>query len=130
MVFDKKPQIQPINPELLSSNQESKRRIRVLEQDVDGLRSRVNALEEKIIEDMGNIKKWLDQLSTDVNSVSKSLKEIHSNILRIDKEFDRKARKSEVKEIESLLEVYNPIQSHFITKDQAERMMLDIKKKT
>jgi uncharacterized protein YoxC len=129
MVFEKKPQIQTINPELLRSTQESKTRIRTLEQNVESLRSRVNAVEEKMIEEMGNIKKWLDQLSVDVSDVSKSLKEIHSETLRINKDLEKKARKSELKEIESLLEIYNPIKSHFITKQQAERMMEDYRKK-
>ena len=130
MVFEKKPQVQAINPEMLRTSHESKRRIRVLEQDTEGLRSRINALEEKVIEDMGNIKKWLDQLSTDVDEVSKSLKDIHASILRMEKDLDKKARKSELKEMESLLELYNPIKSHFITRDQVERMIMDLKKKT
>jgi uncharacterized protein YoxC len=130
MVFEKKPQPQPIHPEMLRTSHESKRRIRVLEQDVDAVRSRLNAIEEKMIEDMGNIKKWLDQLSSDVNEVSKSLKDINSNILRINKDLDKKARKTELRELESLLEIYSPIKSHFITKDQVERMMLEGKKKT
>lgn len=129
MVFEKKPQVQPINPEMLRTSHESKRRIRLLEQDVEGLRSRINAVEEKMIEDMGNIKKWLDQLSVDVGDVSKSLKEIHANTLRINKDLDKKARKTELKELESLLEIYNPIKSHFITKEQVMRMLADVKKK-
>jgi uncharacterized protein YoxC len=129
MVFEKKPEIQPMNPELVRSAQESKGRIRSLEQNVEGLRSRINAIEEKVIEESNNMKKWIDNLTADVHEVSESLKDIHSDVLRVKKDLDKKARKSELKEIESLLEIYNPIKSHFITRQQAERIFEDFKKK-
>ncbi|OGI15975.1 hypothetical protein A3K63_01330 [Candidatus Micrarchaeota archaeon RBG_16_49_10] len=129
MVFEKRPQSQAVNPEVLRTAQESKGRIRLLEHNVETVRSRVNAVEEKMIEEMGNVKKWLDQLSEDVNQVSKSLKEIHAEILRMNKELEKKARKSEVKELESLLDIYNPIKSHFVTRDEAARLFDDMRKK-
>jgi len=33
------------------------------------------------------------------------------------------AQKSEIKELESLLDLYNPIKSHFVTKEEVMRLL-------
>ncbi|RKY23024.1 MAG: hypothetical protein DRP62_06725 [Planctomycetota bacterium] len=131
MVFEKKHPVrfEAFTSEIVRSVNDNTRRIRILEQGLEGVRSRTSALEEKVIDEVENIKKWLDQLSVDVKDVSKKLTEIHSEILKINKELDKTARKTELKEIESLLELYNPIKSQFVTADQVRRMLEEVKKK-
>ena len=131
MVFEKKHPVrfEAFTSEIVRSVNDNTRRIRILEQGLEGVRSRISALEEKVIDEVENIKKWLDQLSVDVKDVSKKLTEIHSEILKINKELDKTARKTELKEIESLLELYNPIKSQFVTADQVRRMLEEVKKK-
>ena len=131
MVFEKKHPVrfEAFTSEIVRSVNDNTRRIRILEQGLEGVRSRISALEEKVIDEVENIKKWLDQLSVGVKDVSKKLTEIHSEILKINKELDKTARKTELKEIESLLELYNPIKSQFVTADQVRRMLEEVKKK-
>jgi len=125
MVFEKKPHIrlEAFTSELARGMNENTRRIRVLEQNLEAVRSRISGLEEKVIDEMNNLKKWLDQISADVKLISESLRKIRSELLRINKELEKAARKTEVKELESLLELYNPIKSHFVTIEQVRKIV-------
>ncbi|MBL7169397.1 MAG: hypothetical protein ISS48_00055 [Candidatus Aenigmarchaeota archaeon] len=125
MVFERKPsqQFSPISGEVVRITNDNTRRIRVLEQSLESARSRISSLEERMIDEMGDIKKWMDQLSLDAKEISKDLKEIRSELLRVNKDLEKTARKSEVKELESLMDLYNPIKSHFVTREEVMRML-------
>jgi hypothetical protein len=125
MVFEKKvPQnFTPINNEIVITTNENTRRIRILEQTLDSIRNRLSSIEERLIDEMGDTKKWMDQVSLDMKEISNDLKEIRTEILRINKDLDKAARKTEVKELENLLDIYNPIKSHFVTKDEVIRLL-------
>ena len=81
------------------------------------------ALNQKIIDEMDTLKKGFDRIFVDVKEVSESLMKIRAEILKINKNLDKTARKSEVKELESLLELYSPIKSKFVTMGQVERFV-------
>ena len=99
------------------------RRIRSIEQRMDAFNLRIKALEEKIIEDTENLKKKLDQLFMDMKEISENLVKFHAEVQKIKKDLERVAKKSELKELESLLELYNPIKSKFVTREEVERMI-------
>lgn len=125
MVFERKPpqNVSPISGEVVRITHDNTRRIRIVEQSLESSRNRISSLEERLIDEMGDIKKWMDQLSTDVKELTTNLKNIRAEILRINKELDRTARKSEISELESLLDLYNPIKSHFVTKEEVIRIL-------
>ncbi len=131
MVFERKspPKFEALSSEIVRSINDNTRRIRITEQALEGTRSRTSSLEEKVIDEMENIKKWIDQLLVDVKDVSKKLTEMHGEILKINKELEKTARKTELKEIESLLELYSPIKSQFATADQVRRIVEETRKK-
>jgi uncharacterized protein (UPF0335 family) len=120
MVFERKPpqNFAPINTEIARSTNDNTRRIRILEQSLESSRNRISSLEERMIEEMGDIKKWMDQLSIDIGEISKDFKTMRKEIIRINKELEKTARKNELKELESLLDLYNPIKSRFVTRDE------------
>lgn len=99
------------------------RRIRTIEQRIDALNLRVKALEEKIIDDMENLKKKFDQLFMDMKAISENLVKFRAEVQRVNKDLERVAKKSELKELESLLELYNPIKSKFVTREEVERIV-------
>jgi len=99
------------------------RRVRTIEQRLDGLESRIGALEEKIIDEIESLRKSFDQISVDIKDVAKSLSEIRGEILKLNKSMDKTAKKAEIKELETLMDIYNPIKSKFTTRDQVERIL-------
>jgi len=133
MVLEKGPSIGigALSGEIVRRINTNTRRIRTIEQRLDGLESRIGALEEKLIDELDNLRKSFDQISVDIKAVSETLSEIRGEILKINKSMDKTAKKAEIKELETLLDIYNPIKSKFITREQVERILEEkIGKKT
>jgi predicted nucleic acid-binding Zn-ribbon protein len=127
MVFEKNVpgDMQTIGMEMSNRINTNTRRIRTLEQRMSAAESRIGALQEKVIDEIDRLRKSFDQISIDLKSVSENLSEIHSEILNINKNLDKTAKKAELKELENLLDLYNPIKSRFTTKDEVMRIIED-----
>jgi len=124
MVFEKEAaDVQTFSNEVVKIMSTNTRRIRSLEQRLDAIEMRIGGIEEKIINEIEGIKKDFEEISTDIKSIINNLSELRNEILRINKTIDKTARKSEVKELESLLDLYSPIKSKFATRDEVERMI-------
>jgi len=127
MVFEKNVpgDMQIIGMEMSNRINTDTRRIRTLEQRLSAAESRIGALQEKVIDEIDRLRKSFDQISVDLKAVSENLSEIHSEILNINKNLDKTAKKAELKELENLLDLYNPIKSRFTTKDEVMRIIED-----
>ena len=124
MVFEKETTNVPsFSNEVVNIINANTRRIRSLEQRLDGLEMRIGAIEEKIINDMDALRKNFDEIGMDIKDISKNLNELRNEILKINKTIDKTAKKAEVKELESLLDLYNPIRSKFTTREEVERLV-------
>ncbi|MCX6821230.1 MAG: hypothetical protein NTW30_00480 [Candidatus Aenigmarchaeota archaeon] len=127
MVFEKNVSndMQTLGTEMASRINTDTRRIRAIEQRLGGIELRIGALEEKIIDEIDHLRKSFEQISVDIKAVTDNLSEIRSEILKINKNLDKTAKKAEVKELETLLDIYNPIKSRFTTKDEVARIIED-----
>ncbi len=127
MVFEKSTPDDPqsFGIEVANRINTSTRRIRTIEQRLNGAELRIGALEERVIDEIDKLRKSFEQISVDIKSVNDHLSELHSEILKIDKTLEKTAKKAELKELETLLEIYNPIKSTFTTKNEVERMIED-----
>ena len=106
-------------------------RIRSLEHRLIAVEQRVNVLEEKILEETDKMRKDFEQILIDIKAVSENISKIRAEILVVNKNLDKTAKKSEVRELESLLDLYSPIKSKFTTRDEVERLIEEkIEKKT
>jgi chromosome segregation ATPase len=101
------------------------RRIRTVEQRLEGLELRMSSAEEKMIEEIDNLKREFERISIDLKEINKNLSDIHDEFIRMNKDLDKTAKKNEVKELESLLDLYSPIKSKFVTKDEVRNMIDD-----
>lgn len=128
MVFEKKPVGVP-DIELVRRVNDNARRIRVIEQRLDVIDSRIKGIEERVIDEMSILKNGFDQLALDVKELTKEIKEVRSNMLKFSQSLEKSAKKSEIKEIESLLDLYSPIKSRFVTREELERILEDRKVK-
>ena len=125
MVFEKKqaPNIHAFGTELVTRINTNTRRIRTLEQRHEGTEGRISSLEEKVIEELSNLKKRFDQISQDIDKLSENIGELRSEFLKMTKNLEKTARKTELKELESLIELYNPIKSRFVSREEVERLI-------
>lgn len=125
MVFESKPKadMQAFNIEIVNRINDNTRRARVLEQRMEGVVARVESLEGRMIDEMNMLKKTIDQISIDVKNFTDNLNNIRSEVLRLNKNMEKSAKKIELKELESLLDLYNPIRSRFVTRDEIDRII-------
>jgi len=124
MVFEKETtDVQAFSNEVVKIMSTNTRRIRSLEQRLDAIEMRIGGIQEKIINDIETIKKDFGEINMYIKDIVKNVSELRNEILRINKTIDKTARKSEVKELESLLDLYSPIKSKFTTRDEVERLI-------
>jgi len=124
MVFEKETvDVQTFSNEVVKIMSTNTRRIRALEQRLNGLEMRIGAIEEKIINEIEGIRRDFEEIDMNIKNIVKNVSGLRSEILTINKTIDKTARKSEVKELESLLDLYSPIKSKFTTRDEVERLI-------
>lgn len=133
MAFEKEPETgtQVLGTEIVKMVNTNTRRIRALEQRLEGTERRLRALQDNFIEEIENLRKKFEQISIDIKAVTENLSKIRAEMLTLNKNFEKTARRAEVKELESLLDLYSPIKSKFTTREEVERMIEEkIEKKT
>ncbi len=125
MVFEKEapPDVSALSSEIVKMVNTNTRRIRTIEQRLSGTERRISSLEEKIIDEIDNLRRGFEQISMDIKALSGNLSQIRAEILKINKNLDKTAKKAEVKELESLLDLYSPIKSKFVTREEVERLI-------
>lgn len=124
MVFEKKPaDVTAVTNELIRRINDNIRRIRTMEQRIDITESRVESLEETILEKIGELKNSFDRIEVDIKSLAERLSKIETKLLRLDKELAKTAKKTELSKLENLIEIYSPIKSSFVTREEVERLI-------
>ena len=125
MAFGKQPprSLHTIIRELVDRTNTDTSRIRVLEQEIGILKSRMNSLEQDMLSHKKHIQSLLSNFESGLARQEKALRELHSTVLEIVKEMKKLASVAKIKELEHLIEIYNPIKSEFVTREEAERMI-------
>lgn len=125
MVFEKElpKDTAAFSSEIVRRIDTNTRRIRAIEQRLSGTELRIGSLEEKVIEEIDNLRRGFEQISMDVKAIAERLSKIRAEILKINKNLDKTAKKAEVRELESLIDLYSPIKSKFATKEEVERIV-------
>lgn len=123
--FEKGPaaDMTALSSELVRRMNEDARRIKMMEQKVERLENTLNTLEETILMQMNELKISIENIGTKIKSVADRLGTIENDILRINKELGKTATKAEVKQIETFVDLVNPIKAKFVTKDELERAL-------
>ena len=98
-------------------------KINKLIQRINGLESRLGSLEETIIEKIGDLKSNFDRLGVDIEGLTERHQKMEMEMLKMLKEVGKAARKAELSKLESLIEIYNPVKSMFVTKEEVQKMI-------
>jgi len=117
--------IKTIIGELVKRMNEDARRIRVLEHRLDRLDGSMRGLESGVLTHLSDLKMELERISNKITEATKRTGALEAEILRINKEFEKTATKRQVKELESFIDLINPVTSKFVTRDEAERILDD-----
>jgi len=115
--------ISSITNEMVRRLNEYSKRIKNIEQKADRLENRVGSIEEIVLTQMGDIKVSLERMSQKISLISERLTTIENEILRVNKDLSKAALKSDVKKIETFIDIVNPITAKFVTRDELERII-------
>lgn len=109
--------------ELVDRTNSDIQRLRVLEQRNDILTSRSNVIEKEIL----NINRNIQRTTLNMETINKKTEErINKNdamLREVVKQIKKLATTSKIIELEQLIEIYNPLKSQFVTKEEVQRMI-------
>jgi predicted metal-binding transcription factor (methanogenesis marker protein 9) len=72
---------------------------------------------------INDLKINLDKIGQKIMGVSDRLNVMENEILRINKDLSKTALKSDIKKLETFIDIVNPITAKFVTKDELERAL-------
>ncbi len=115
--------------ELYQMDAENKRRLRDIEQRLAAIDNSVKRQDSSLLELKGKVLELSGNLKSDRTNSEASTKEIQNIINEIVRSIKRLAEKSEVAALRELIDIYNPVKSKFVTRDEVENMLDERKSK-
>jgi len=109
--------------ELIRRANRSDRRLRIIEQRTQALESRTGSIEDINFKQSKDIKKRIIDMEFTIKSFCDRIIKIENDINRISEQLKGFAKKNEVKEIESMFDLLNPIKQDFVTKKELEEIL-------
>ncbi len=115
--------VQTILNELVRRANEGTRRLRALEERSSLVETRISSMQDSLLKDLEERRVFAEGIAQKLKDFDTSLLRINTELERINKNMDKMAKRSELKEIENILSIFNPLKTNFITRDEAERMI-------
>jgi vacuolar-type H+-ATPase subunit I/STV1 len=119
----KPPTLRTIINELVDRTNTDTQRIRVLEQREEALTFRINAMEQEALNINKAIQKLASSLESELKKRDRGISELQVVIKEMIKQLKRLATSGKVKELEAMLDLYNPLKSSFMTRDEVEQLI-------
>ena len=125
MVFEKPEEANAALSELLKRINEDRRRMRMMEQSVERLENSLSALEETVLTQLNEFKFSLERVNAKNEAMAGRLTAVEANTAKLAKSTDKAATKLELRQLESFVDLVNPVTSKFVTKDELDRALED-----
>ena len=109
--------------QLVEETNSDMRRLRVLEQNAEILGNRINSIEQNVLGKDKQMKSSISDLQSKINGLDRRLTQIEATMKEIVKQIKLTATKSDLSGLEELIELYNPIKSKFMTREEVERLI-------
>ncbi len=120
---DPKVVLKTIIKELVDRTNTHARRLRVLEQRNQSLEDLVATIEESLQQSRKQLDSVVASLNAQLKEQSERLERLEKSINDIVKQLRKTPTASQLKELEEMVEIYNPLKSSFITREQAEELI-------
>jgi len=116
--------------ELIQRINQNARRIHFMEQKIERMENGMRSLDETVLMQLNELKLELEKISNKIVDVSDRIITMENEVARINNRLDKTATKNEVNQLETFIDIINPITSEFITKGELERALEDRMTKT
>ena len=119
----KKLTINAVLNKLIERVNADRRRLKILEQESSASKSRIISAEENLIEQRKDINIMIKDLDEDLMNLEDRMSKIEITMKEIVKEIKSSSKDTKMQELENLIEVFNPLKSNFITREEVERLI-------
>lgn len=109
-----------IMQELVRRSNEDTRRLRAIEQRLEGVETRLIAMEDSTLEKIKKSNAKFAELETSIKTASDEIIQMKNLLEKMSRQLSTFARKQDLKEIEHMLDLISPIREEFVTKDELE----------
>ncbi|HLD85773.1 MAG TPA: hypothetical protein VI968_04410 [archaeon] len=109
-----------IMQELVRRSNEDTRRLRAIEQRLEGVETRLIALEDSTLEKLKKSNTKFAELEASIKMASDDVIQMKNMLEKMSRQLSTFARKQDLKEIEHMLDLISPIREEFVTKDELE----------
>lgn len=109
--------------DLIEISNTNMRRLRVLEEKTENLITQINSFQDSFLEERKRLNDTISNLSSDIEKQKDRMAKMEKVIDEIVKQFKKVATEAKIKELEELIELYNPLKSNFVTKEEVERII-------
>jgi len=98
-------------------------RLRTMEQKIDSATKRIQSEEKSFLEYKEEIKTSFSELEERIAELNNNMERIEAMLKEVVNQLKKTATRTHLKELEHLIDIYNPIKSNFVTKEEVERML-------
>jgi cob(I)alamin adenosyltransferase len=98
-------------------------RLRILEQSSESLTSRINGAEQGMLQSRNEMQKALSDINEGITALSERLSKTENTMKEVITHMKKLVTESQVKELENLIEIYNPVKSNFVTREEMEKFV-------
>ena len=109
--------------ELVRRANETTRRLRALEERSSLIENKISSIQDTLLRTNSENKDINEKLTNQLKGFQTELMRIDNELLKVNKNIERTAKRSELKELENMMSFFNPLKSNFVTKDEVERMI-------
>jgi uncharacterized protein YoxC len=125
-VFDKKDTkrtVQSVMNELVERTNGNTQRLRLLEQRTEAMDSQMTTLEKDILDHSKEMKKLVQDVETHVSTIDEKFLKMENTVKEVVNHMKHLATSSEVRGLQELIDIYNPLKSNFVTKDELDQFI-------
>jgi len=122
-MVDKHSKLYTILKEVISRTNSNAKRLRTLEQRNGVIEDRINPLEKMFNEQSKELQKSLAKMEKIINKEDIRMVRVEGALKEIMKQVKKLATVPKIRELEQLIEIYNPLKSNFTTKEEVQQMI-------
>lgn len=115
--------LKTIITEILNRINDNTMRLRRIEQASQSSAMRIDSIEENFLETRKKLEKEIADLKNLLSINEKKIAAVEKNMQEVVEHIKRMPKAEKLAEIEQLIEIYNPLKSNFITKEEVERLI-------
>ncbi len=120
---DKPSKLHTILKELVRRSNSNLKRVRILEQRNIVIENRINSMEQSMFEQSKDIKKSMAVIENTMSKAEIKVTRMENAMREIMKQVKKLATTTKIRELEQLVEIYNPLKSNFTTKEEVQRLI-------